>query len=147
MANDPERLEQIAQEAGRRERAWRSPPAERFGAVLARAPSQGALADDEEPPPRPPGDVSGDDVPEAGAADRAGRGEPARPPVVGQRPPLRATVRGPDPRAWELHAQLDARPDARPAPGLDGHHDAHSNHARGPHPASPPKARAMPRAR
>ena len=52
MATDPERLQEISDEAARRERAWRDAPERGFGEVLQTAPAKGALADDVEADPR-----------------------------------------------------------------------------------------------
>jgi hypothetical protein len=52
MATDPERLEQISDEAQRRERASRAAPEQSFGAVLQTAPAKATLADAVVPDPR-----------------------------------------------------------------------------------------------
>jgi hypothetical protein len=92
MATDPERIQQVADEAERRARAWRPPPEAAFDEVLGRAPARGELAD--AVPDR------SDDAPPPTIAPAAATATP--------RPVTRVSPRAPDPRARLLHARLDA---------------------------------------
>jgi hypothetical protein len=97
MATDPERIDRIQHDADRRERDTREQPVEGFSDVLGRAPPRGDLAD--EPQARPSS---------TNAADRQGASSST---ATGSSPVKRrlerATLRAPDPRAKQLHAQLN----------------------------------------
>lgn len=105
MATDPERLEQIENEAARRERAWRDQPPEAFGAILGRAPPRGDLADAVTPDKRrqPVNDTRDDDDVDTSTADATPASTKA-PPAL----PERQSLRAPDPRERLLHARLAA---------------------------------------
>ncbi len=108
MATDPERIQQVVDDAERRARAWRPAPEAGFGDVLGRAPPRGELAD---APSAPRRDAAGDGD-ATGPAPAPGRA--AAPP----RPVNRPSPRAPDPRARLLHARLDEA--ARAAPSANG---------------------------
>lgn len=78
MATDPERVEQVADEAARRERATRAPPANSFSAVLVTAPARGDL-EDAAPvrDPRRKPDDAGDNADNAANADDANNADTA----------------------------------------------------------------------
>ena len=65
MATDPERVEQVADEAARRERANRAPPAQSFRDVLVSAPARGEFEDAPGRDPRRKPDSERKDVSEA----------------------------------------------------------------------------------
>lgn len=117
MATDPERIQQVIDDAERRSRAWRPAPEAGFGDVLGRAPPRGELADATSGPPLDPdGDRAGtgpgpsDALASVTPAAEAASGRPFSPP----RPVTRPSPRAPDPRARLLNARLDQR--AQPAP-------------------------------
>ena len=93
MATDPERIDRIKHDVDRRERDTRQQPVEGFGDVLGRAPPRGELADE---PSAGPASVSST----ASLSSTSGA-SPVR------RAPARTTLRAPDPRARQLHAQLN----------------------------------------
>lgn len=99
MATDPERIQKVADEAARRERAWRPTAETSFDDVIGRAPARGQLAD-EPPPPEVPAPTTSTSPPLAGTTTAP---PPAPPPAR----PLRTTPRAPDPRQRALMQQLD----------------------------------------
>jgi hypothetical protein len=122
MATDAERITQVADEAARRERAWRNVPELSFGEVLVHTPARAVGGGDNEERDerdergrRDPRDQRAD-ARDASASDRApDTAEPraSTSTKAPPRPPLRPALRAPDPRARLLHAQLAAR---TPAP-------------------------------
>ena len=104
MATDPERIDRIQHDVDRRERDTREQPVEGFSDVLGRAPPRGELADE----------------PSAGPASVSSTASLSwtTPSMTQKRAPERATLRAPDPRARQLHAQLNKGPkvaDIRPS--------------------------------
>ncbi len=114
MLTDPERIEQLAQDAERKERSWREAPKRKFGEVLSEAPARSpeeeeAAAEAEralEERRRRRGQQRDD--PRASSEDAGAepeRGEAAPAPVdIAEGPPLPRVP--PDPRMARLHGML-----------------------------------------
>jgi hypothetical protein len=119
MATDREEIERLQAEKARFDRAWREPPAEKFGDVMQRAPARADLEDDPDAYPdrrkkksaAPEAPDSARDAPDDDEPDDDTKGMAAPTPApdakraaakVGQR----ALPRAPDPRERLLRAQL-----------------------------------------
>jgi len=116
MATDPERSQQVVDDAERRARAWRPAPEAGFGDVLGRAPPRGELADTPAEPRRdgqPKGNAEAEARDVAPSSSTAPANAPANAPAQA-RSVTRASPRAPDPRARLLHARLDEAAATRP---------------------------------
>jgi hypothetical protein len=118
MATDPERIQQVVDDAERHTRAWRPAPGVGFGDVLDRTPARSELADATSGPRRSGQPSTGTDTDTDTDAD--GREAAPSAPPAGPKPPARPRLpnrpspRAPDPRARVLHARLDDAAEARP---------------------------------
>ncbi|MDP2341566.1 MAG: hypothetical protein Q8O67_11440 [Deltaproteobacteria bacterium] len=114
MATDPARLQEISDEAARRERAWRDAPVRGFGEVIQSAPAKGALADDVEPDPRQARAPQPEPTPEESATPAL----PAAKKATSSKP----LPRVPDPRERLMRARMAAIEGAAklPAPQTPG---------------------------
>jgi hypothetical protein len=133
MATDPERVQQLEEEAARRERIWRKPAEQGFGDVLKSTPARASAEDAPAPEAesdggagvdgRPPQDAQGPATAQASPAKPQDAADSARQPTAAPALDRSTKTAGlpPDPRARALHKLLDnggaertSRPSARP---------------------------------
>ncbi len=110
MSTDPEKIQELEEEAARHKRAWHKAPEKGFGDVLKDAPARAVLADEDEAPARPGKRPTG--APDAAAMATGAMEAPDAAAPAAEAPGKAVPRVPPDPREALLRKKLARAPTA-----------------------------------